>query len=228
MMNKIDKHTKIIYLTTTNNNRLQYILDVKNKLESLGYINQEIYYGVDIPLQAKIAKDVLKYATCNIDHYDQFYIKQNVFNCVLNHYMIIKKYYELGYDNIIVIEDDCQIKNLDLLASILENIPDDTDIARLSVDNCLYNKLNKKIDKYFYRQHEHKEYYSWFYGSTLFNIYFRNGMKFYIDYIDNNGYIPADHPLMNTCGLNHYIIYAPYSPVINLSLSGQLYSITNN
>lgn len=146
MNKKLDLNVPIIFLTVTKNDRIQYVNVMIDELKRLKYTNFEIFYGVDIPLQQQITKDVLKYATYNINHDDEYYLNPNIFNCVLNHCMIIKKYFDLGYESIIVIEDDCQVKELETLMMCMNNIPDDADIVRLSVENCRYLNMDEKMN----------------------------------------------------------------------------------
>ena len=68
--------------------------------------------------------------------------------------MIIKKYFDLGYESVIVIEDDCQVKNLETLMVCINNIPDDADIVRLNVDNCKYLNIDKKINNFYKTRQE--------------------------------------------------------------------------
>ena len=46
-------------------------------------------------------------------------------------YSIIKETYELGYNNVLILEDDIQFnKDLSLLRNTLNNIPEDYDILQ--------------------------------------------------------------------------------------------------
>lgn len=57
----------------------------------------------------------------------------SIVDCSLGHYRIIKKAYELGAQNLLVMEDDVRfLKDLDLLREIVTTLPDDYDHAKLN------------------------------------------------------------------------------------------------
>ena len=100
----------------------------------------------------------------------------NCLSCLLNHYQIIKYNYDIGTNTICVFEDDIAITDKELFEYYLNNMPDDWDIIRFGVaDWCNFSK-----DPNLYNKKKYK-----FITGTQCYAMNRNGMKCYIDYINN-------------------------------------------
>lgn len=107
------------------------------------------------------------------------------FNCTREQYQIIKTAYFRGYNSVCVIEDDITfIEDTNLLKSVFSSIPEDYDILRLVY---IYDNHDNKGD-YFV-----ENYTKYLWGAQMYALS-RKGMKFYIDFVDNN-YCVADEPL---------------------------------
>jgi len=82
------------------------------------------------------------------------------FNSGMGHYRAIKTAYELGAERSLIMEDDIRfLKDVDLIREIVEDLPDDYDIAlldtfkaqKMSFDEWRDNAKNKKVSKYWCR-----------------------------------------------------------------------------
>ena len=82
------------------------------------------------------------------------------FNATMGHYRAIKTAYELGSANCLVMEDDIRfLTDLNLLADILDDIPDDYDAVlldvikpvRLTVEEVVRNIASNRVGKYWVR-----------------------------------------------------------------------------
>ena len=111
------------------------------------------------------------------------------YSCAYEHYRIIKEAYLLGYDFILVLEDDIGFNdNIDEINKFLEHAPEDFDMLKLAywnhdVKTGIYdNELTTYFDKgiYWVESNKHMRY-----GAHA-NIYSKSGMKKYIEYQDNN------------------------------------------
>lgn len=101
----------------------------------------------------------------------------NAYNCSRNWYEIIKTSYLRGFEHILCIEDEFK--------TFMKKIPNDYDIIRFGYlnDNVFNN------NECFYIQ----DYDKFIYGTQMFALN-RNGMKYYIDYMDEY-FGAADFPL---------------------------------
>lgn len=206
---------------------------IKDTINRLGIDFVEIYESVPFPHFDKIANfhrlNILK----NVDNSDTYYDKVGVFNCSFSWYSIIKKLqYKKKKDSIyLLIEDDISIKDKDLLVKMLDELPDDFDIARLNVTREYpignVKDFDLPINKYWNKQLDHNFYVNCYWGCTGFMIMKSAGIDFFCNFIEKNGYCPADHPFMNTVGLNHYIISPEYNnkAVVEGSFSGNVSSL---
>ena len=181
-------------------------------------ISDKVYVHVSVPLPFfdKIANfHRLNIANGNlIDTSDTFYDSQNVFNCSLNWYTIMKQQQNNGL-NILCMEDDTIINDVDTFVNCILNCPEDCDVLRISCDNIDYDYIEDVNDLY-HRQIVRDNYTNWRCGSTACFLVNDNAINFYCDFIENNGYFPADHPWMNIKGINAYIVKK--CPVINKSM----------
>lgn len=82
------------------------------------------------------------------------------FNSGMGHYRAIKTAYELGAEHSLIMEDDIRfLKDVDLVREIVEDLPDDYDIAlldtfkaqKMSFDEWRSNAMNRKVSKHWCR-----------------------------------------------------------------------------
>lgn len=132
-----------------------------------------------------------------------------VFGCAISHYSIIKEAQLLGYNKILILEDDlCFLKDAAILEHYFNNLPDDWDcikyffsLSELAPNLCpksylikelvLYEKFNSiKIDDLFISYNKLPD---WFPGSNCATAYALN--KNGIDYVVKeyeNAFVAAD------------------------------------
>ena len=181
-------------------------------------ISDKVYIHISVPLPFfdKIANfHRLNIANGNlIDTSDTFYDLPNVFNCALNWYTIMKQHQNNGL-NILCIEDDTIINDVDMFVHYILNCPKDCDILRISCDNIDYNYI-EDVNNLYYKQIIRDNYTNWRCGSTACFLVNDNAINFYCNFVEHNGYFPADHPWMNIKGINAYIVKK--CPVINKSI----------
>ena len=105
--------------------------------------------------------------------------------CTFTHYITIKEAYELGYESIIIMEDDLSfLKDIDEIKKQLDTYYNTGDIVLF--DYISLSKLNSKV--YFF--------------TSCYRLN-RNGMKYMIDNIEDHLYI-IDNYFIN-CGENESI-----------------------
>lgn len=131
------------------------------------------------------------------------------FGCAITHYAAISQAYHLGYNNVLIIEDDvCLTKDNELIHYMLNNIPDDADFVTYDYRNSEideYNiinniNINNSLD-YIKLECNHG-----FYGAAMFGIMNRQTMELYIK--NQQHYINvADNILgiFNNSNLNRYV-----------------------
>ena len=116
---------------------------------------------------------------------------------------------------ILCMEDDTLINDVDVFEKCILNCPKDSDILRISCDNIDYDYIEDVNDLY-YKQIVRDNYTNWKCGSNACFLVNDNAINFYCNFIESNGYFPADHPWMNIKGINAYIVKK--CPVINKSI----------
>lgn len=162
----------IIYYTG-NEDRLEFL---KSELERVGLSNCKNfhwYYDVSSPYDEMMYKDLV--LTRPEHEKNNITIKK----LSLHHYKISKISYELGYNKILVMEDDiCFLNDLELLYNKITNSPLDGDVI-------LYDKLLQYFDKesleHLYNGNEYLNYtninvYSVMFASCAMYALSRNGM----------------------------------------------------
>lgn len=111
------------------------------------------------------------------------------YSCAYEHYRIIKEAYLLGYENILVLEDDVIVKDINLINEFLAHAPEEFDLLKIGYWNgdlktCndlpINNDLYEKENIYWIESNKMQRY------GTMANIYSRTGMKKYIDYQDEH------------------------------------------
>lgn len=143
---------------------------------------------------------------------------KNELNLVREFYTIIKTSYYKGYNNICIFEDDFSLINEEYFNQFMINIPNDFDIIQLS-----YLLVEKNIHNINYLLSNNilwieKNNGGWSNNGIILS---RNGMKYFIDFIDNE-FVAADIPMHESKNkdmyygrinqsrnLNHYISSIP-------------------
>ena len=156
----------------------------------------------------------------------RYIINGSEFNLTREFYTIIKTSYYKGYDRILIFEDDFCLMKQEYIDDFLDNIPNDFDIIQFSIlanedilpDGRIISS-EYKAGKYFIKCDRG-------YWSNCGLALSRKGMKYFIDYIDNE-FVAADIPTFEdtnklkwygktnvNSGLNHYI---PTVPLVYLT-----------
>lgn len=162
----------------SNKERQEFITYQMNKLN----IDFEFLYGIDFyNLKNDRYGKIINYP--NVIEYDNL-DNDKTYGCTLGHYKAVLQAYEFGYNNVLIIEDDmCFTKNIDMLSFYLNNIPKDADLitytARFFLDEDV-NKFNsiKYTDKYNYIN-LYK--YDSLCGCGMYGIMNRKTMKLYLE-----------------------------------------------
>lgn len=185
-----------------------------------------IHVSVPLPFFDKIANfHRLNIANSNlINTSDTFYDLPNVFNCALNWYTIMKQHQNNGL-KILCIEDDTLINDVDTFVNCIFNCPKDFDILRISCDNIDFNYI-EDVNNLYFKQISRDNYTNFRCGSTACFLVNDNAINFYCNFVESNGYFPADHPWMNIKGINSYIVKK--CPVINKSIKRNVKTLINN
>lgn len=217
-----EKFDHIFILSLSSRKDRQYaILD---QLKNIGYnpdkkSNLEIHYATPFPYNEIIAIEFNKAAK------GQFSFA-NEYDCARNHYAMVKQSYDLGYEHILIMEDDIKfLKNQNKFAEYIDAIPDDFDILQFS---C-YCK-NEKLDDYLTCNNlwiKHKDVGCW---TTAMYALSRKGMLYYLTFM-NKIFCVADMPLykapINDKILNTYLCKVPMAVQADIKLSGSNIN-TNN
>lgn len=124
----------------------------------------------------------------------RYLINGNEFSLTREFYRIIKTSYLLGYDRILIFEDDFSLMKQEYMGAFINAFPDDFDIIQLSyqIPSFLYD-FNNIFNQYqnngkFWIE---KEFGGWSNNGLALS---RNGMKYWIDRIDNE-FQAADIPI---------------------------------
>jgi GR25 family glycosyltransferase involved in LPS biosynthesis len=138
-------------------------------------------------------------------HYDKMslydkHTYNRIFNNTYNHYNIIKTSYERGFNSILVCEDDVNfIDDTNVVLDVFRRVPQDYDIIKFY--NMCDNEFEfNKTDNIQYILEPNRGYLA----SAMIYALSKNGMKTYIDYIENNGLLVCDlifEKLFNLCKL---------------------------
>ena len=121
----------------TNHKRRKFIIDQFKYLD----IQFEFIYGTDFyNLKYDANNKQIKYPDVHINETHDFFRQSGDYGCTLSHYNGILFAYELGYNNILIIEDDiCFIKDKNLIYKCINNIPDDADYVTWDPRFIIYN-----------------------------------------------------------------------------------------
>lgn len=167
----------------TNKDRQEFM---KYQLNELG-IDFEFVYGIDFyKFDNLVCPDVYKDIPYPYDgYYNNEIIRLKCYSVTLVHYMAVMQAYHLGYNNVLIMEDDAVFRNdKQLFSKFFNNIPEDADFVTYDIRD-----LNKHIeDDYIYLINENKDklyfydvYNYRFFGGALYGIMNRNAMKLYLD-----------------------------------------------
>lgn len=110
-----------------------------NELKRVG-ITEHPKFVLDEAVLTKF--DQIVYNNCNRSYGNELSVTQRrILDISKRHYDVIKKSYESGHKRILIMEDDvCFLRDLDMINTYLENMPKDYDIAIL--DYRFYQKMD--------------------------------------------------------------------------------------
>jgi GR25 family glycosyltransferase involved in LPS biosynthesis len=172
-------------------NRLDHL---KNEFSRLGILQDvEIWWSCKHPKVLEI---------CNFLHNtNQFYWNGlgngGAFNCTREHYQMVKTAYLRGYNSICIIEDDITFTDdVELIKRVFNSIPNDYDILRISY-HIRRGLIYPSIPELFIEDDTMR-----LWGTQMYALS-RAGMKYYIEYVDNN-YCVADAPLYDVDAIQKY------------------------
>lgn len=120
------------------------------------------------------------------------FTKPNEYDCSRNHYSIVKMSYDLGFENILVLEDDILLlRNSFVMSQYISTIPEDYDICQMggfTTDPRILKYMNNETVHWF----KHKDVGLW--NASTYALS-RRGMEFYLTYMDKIKFWVADGPL---------------------------------
>lgn len=202
---------KIWCLTSCNFDRLT---EQKKEFNRIG-LDVNFYYNPQIP--PSVYGMTTKYMKTK--HYIKIFkrgnknVFRNALNCFVGHYNIIKTSYLLGYNKILVFEDD--VKFLDGLDfdEILNKVPDDANIVQFydchrKKDKTCYTDYHGEDD--LFRKTDGNEIY------RGFQLYYmdRSIMEFYLNYYNDNTPECADY-FYGHIDCDKFNFYVPNYSIIN-------------
>lgn len=161
----------------TNKDRQKFI---KYQFNKLG-LDFEFIYGVDYYNFSNIQyPDVYKNTGVNFS-YSQNLAKN--YGCAMTHYQAVLQAYYLGYNNVLIFEDDvCMNTNMSLLKDMLNNIPEDADFVTFDFRQ---DEDNEKKHIQYINDNKDKKYVltnaGYFSGGAMYAIMNRKSMKLYLD-----------------------------------------------
>lgn len=103
--------------------RLDSVIGELDRVGITGHSNFNIEYTVRSPFEDELFESLRKSGRNKC-------VYNSVFNCFMGHYSCIKKSIELGYENILILEDDIRfLKDVGRIYEILSKTPKDYDIV---------------------------------------------------------------------------------------------------
>ena len=206
MQNLFSLKFDAIYMLTLCENKNRHIA-MKNMFNhmwlDLNSIN--IHYGSKFPYNDIIIE------AFNNNFKKRCFTKPNEYDCARNHYSIIKEAYELGYNNVLILEDDIQfIKDILLIKETLNNIPNDYDILQFgafTMDPNINEILDKANNKIFWSLHPNVKVWN-----TSMYALSRIGMQYYLKFMDK-WFTVADMPLYYA-PINKVKAYLSTTPIV--------------
>lgn len=201
-----DKFDKIYVLTLSHRKDRQ--IAIMKQLHALGYDDNNIKHIKKLQM---IYTTEWKYngiicnALNNHFHY-QCFTKANEYDCTRNHYNIIKTAYDLGYENILIIEDDMRFLNVDMLIGFFEEFPQDYSMVQCAgfSTNTVFKQVNEKYYtglKYIQDMPVNL----WTTGMYALSI---SGMEYYINFMNDHIGV-ADLPLYHHPSTKYYFTTIP-------------------
>lgn len=190
----------------TNRDRQKFI---KYQMDELG-INFEFIYGVDFynlkndRLGNKICYPDLTFGFGNLDN-------SKMYGCTIGHYQAILQAYELGYNNVLVFEDDaCLIKDKAVLEYSLNNIPKDADFVtyitrflKLKEIELFSNNLKAKTNNFKLDNDKFKS----LYGDGLYSLFCNNNKSNSNDKFNlENNYMKLDNSYTSLTGAGMFAL----------------------
>lgn len=149
--NRIFKNIDKIYILTQTDtpHRWNFVI---NQFKKLGVYDEvadkiELVKGVKIPFISQNVLELMIENGAAVDAYHNVTKTQNIglLNCGVEHYRIMKKAIAEGYENVMIIEDDaCFIKDIQMLKTCLETIPSDFTLLHLEGYFCPSNEEERK------------------------------------------------------------------------------------
>lgn len=123
--------------------------NIKYQFKELGFENDLEFYNAisfkNIKFLEKPLNDLLNSGIISASFYN---MNIGSFGCAFSHYSILKESYELGYNSVMIIEDDiCLLKNRDIILDYFRNLPKDWDYLYLTPGFC-HNIENKFTFEY--------------------------------------------------------------------------------
>jgi GR25 family glycosyltransferase involved in LPS biosynthesis len=159
---------------------------VLEECEKINLENEiDFWYTTKKPINATIGNNT---PSLHIPYYDIIfdnnkYLYGACFDCAYNHYSIVKQAYIRGFNSILIFEDDIEFNDdIDLLNTIIENIPNDYDVIKFINTEIYHKKFQIKHIGYFRLINEKNN----FLYSTLCYALSRKGMKVLIDEYESN------------------------------------------
>ena len=202
-----DRFDKIFVLTMSSRRDRQ--TGIFNMLKSIGYDPENIshlrkletVYATPWPYN-----EVITYYM-NRAFSRKCFTKPNEYDCTRNHYGIIRRSLDLGYEKILVIEDDVRFLKPEYLSKMIEGIPENFDIVRFNgftASQSAFNFIvcyNQGVS--YIKNPATNLWTTGCYGLS------RKGMEYYIHYI-NERLAVADYPFYAVPeSLDYYVATLP-------------------
>lgn len=165
------------------------------------------YYAVPFPYNAVITDAFNRTGTGK-------FTKPNEYDCSRNHYNIIKISYELGYQRILIIEDDILfLKSADEIKRYLENMPSDANICQFGCFSA-DPRLPRILEDYSIGNSDWVLMDKIGVWNTSGLCYDRIGMEYYLAFMDKIFWV-ADGPLYKApCNSRLVKYYLSRKPVV--------------
>lgn len=182
---KLKKKFDKIYLLTLSS-RLDRSRSALNMLKNIGLEDENdltVIYATPFPHNDIIAD------AFNRTNRGRF-TKPNEYDCSRNHYSIIKQAYDLGYESILVLEDDIQfIKDFDKFNEYVDAITEDYDILQFGGFSA-----DPKILEYMKSESKWVQHQSVGLWTTSMYALSHRGMQYYLAFMEKFFWV-ADGPL---------------------------------
>ena len=183
-MNMKTQFDKIYVLSLiTNKERQEFIKYQFDELQ----LDVEFIYGIDFyNIKYNAQNEEIKYPYIFKDRLYDYGPESKNFGCALTHYQAVLQAYELGYNNVLILEDDvCFIKNKNLIEYYLNNIPNNADFITFDPRFCSLDEQTLFINHYLKNNIQN----NWFkinnnvkmIGGMMYGLMNRKTMKLYLD-----------------------------------------------